>query len=78
MIVAPITKRMEIITGIQVFLISWMSFEYKENGGNKAFPLNLKHQYHVSQYREHDYHANNRKNRDYNEYPSLSHFTDEL
>ena len=43
MIVAPITKRMEIITGIQVFLISWMSFEYKENGGNKAFLANPNH-----------------------------------
>ena len=49
MIVMPITKRTEIIMSIQVCLISWMNFDYKENGGKKAFLANPKHQYHVSQ-----------------------------
>ena len=48
MIVAPITKRMEIFMGIQVCLISWMHINYKENGGKKAFPANPKHQYRAS------------------------------
>ena len=43
-----------------------------------VFPTNPKHQDRVSQYREHDCSANNKKNGDYYEYPSLSHFTDEL
>ena len=43
-----ITKRMEIITSIQVCIISWINFYYKENGGRKAFLANPKHQYHVS------------------------------
>ena len=37
MIVAPITKRMEIIASIQVYLVSRMNFDYKENGGKKSF-----------------------------------------
>ena len=37
MIVVPITKRMEIITGIQVCLISRKNFGYKENGVKKLF-----------------------------------------
>ena len=44
----------------------------------KASFANPKHRYRVSQYGEHDYHANSKKNGDYYEYPSLSHFTDEL
>ena len=48
MIVMPITKRMEIIMSIQVCLISWMNFDYKENGGKKAFLANPKLEYHVS------------------------------
>ena len=40
-IVVPITKRMEIIISIQVCLILRMSFDYKENGRNKAFLANL-------------------------------------
>ena len=39
---------------------------------------NSKHQYRMSQCGEHDYSANNKKNGDDYEYPSLSHFTDEL
>ena len=64
--------------GIQVCLISWMNFDYEENGGKKAFLANPKHQYHVSQCGEQDCHANNGKNRDYCEYPSLSPFPNEL
>ena len=37
MIVVPIIKGMEIITSIQVCLISWMNSNYKENGGKKIF-----------------------------------------
>ena len=44
----------------------------------KAFPANQKHQYCVSQRGEHDCSAHNKKNGDYYDYPSLSHFTDEL
>ena len=36
MIVVLITKKMEIITSIQVCLISWMNFDYKENDGKKS------------------------------------------
>ena len=49
MIAMPITKRMEIVMGIQVCLISWMNFDYEENGGKKAFLANPKQQYRVSQ-----------------------------
>ena len=48
MIVMPITRRLEIVRSIQVCLISWINFNYKENGGKNAFPANPKHQYHVS------------------------------
>ena len=44
----------------------------------KAFPVNPKHQYPISQWGEHDYSAHNKKNGDYYEYPSLTAFTDEL
>ena len=44
----------------------------------KAFLSNGKDQYRVSQLAEHDCSAHNKKNEDYYEYPSLSHFTDEL
>ena len=78
MIAMPITKRMVIVMGIQFYFISWMNFDYRENGGKNAFLGNPNHQYHVSQYGKHDYHANNKKNGDYYRYPSLSHFIDEL
>ena len=78
MIVMPITKIMEIVIDIQVSLISWMNFDYKKNGGRKAFLANPNHQYHVSQYGEQDFHANNKKNGDPYAYPCLYHFTDEL
>ena len=44
----------------------------------KDFLVNPKLQYHVSQCGEHDCGAHNKKNGDYCEYPSLSHFMDEL
>ena len=77
MIVMPITKRIEIVIGIQVCLISWMKINFRENSGKKAFTANLRHQYRASQCGEHDCCANNRKNGDYFENPSLSHFMDE-
>ena len=69
---------MEIIMNIQVYLISQMNFDYKENAEKKALLLNLKHQYRVSQYGEHYCHAKNKKHGYSYEYPSLSHFMDEL
>ena len=42
MIVVLITKRMKIIKGIQVCLISWVNFDYTENGRKKAFVANPK------------------------------------
>ena len=61
MIVMPLTKRMEIVVGIQGCLFSWMNFDYKENGGKKAFLANLKHQYRGSQCGKHNCSANNKK-----------------
>ena len=78
MIVAPITKRLVIVMGIQVCLISLMNFDCEENGGKKGLLANPQHQYHVSQCGERDCHASDKKNGDYFEYPSLSHFTEEL
>ena len=63
---------------LQVYLISWMTINYKESGGKKSFPTNPKHQYCVSYYGEYNHSANNNKNRGYNKYPSFSDFTDEL
>ena len=77
-IVVPITKRIKIIMGILVSLISMMNFDYKENSGKKAFLRNPKHEYRLSEWGEHDCSANNEKNGDYYEYQNLSHFTDEL
>ena len=45
----PITTIMKIILRIQVCLIGWINFDYKENGGKKAFITNPKHQNCVSQ-----------------------------
>ena len=78
MIAMPITKRMEIVMAIQVCLISSMNLDYKENDGKKTFLANPNHQYHVSQCGELDCHANKKRKGDYYEYPSLSHFMDEL
>ena len=47
-------------------------------GEGNAFFANPKPQYHVSQWGEHDCGANYKKNGFYYEYPSLSHFKDEL
>ena len=73
-----VTKRMEIVIGIQVCLISWINIDYKENGGKNAFLVNLKHQYRVSQCGELDCCINSKKNEDYHVRQCLSHFTDEL
>ena len=42
MIVVPAAKKVEIVTSIQVCIISWMNFEYKENGGKNSFSYNSK------------------------------------
>ena len=44
----------------------------------EAFPVNLKHQYRVSQLGEHDCNAHNKTNGDYYEYPTLSRSTNEI
>ena len=36
-IVVAITKRIEIVTSIQVCDVSWMNFDFEENGENKSF-----------------------------------------
>ena len=41
-IVVSLTKRMEIITSIQVRINSWMNYDYKENGGKKSFSCESK------------------------------------
>ena len=60
MIGVSITKRMETTMSIQVCPLSQMNFDNMENGGEKAFLTNPKHQNHVSQCGEHDCHANNK------------------
>ena len=78
MIVTQITKRIGIITSIQVCLISRMNFDYEENGGKESFSCKSKASISYIQYGEHNCSANKKKNGDYFEYPSLSHFSDEL
>ena len=75
-LVSSVTKTMEVITNIQVCLISWMNINYKEYGGKKAFLANPKHQYHLPII-ENMILVLIIKKRDYYEYPSLSHFVDE-
>ena len=62
---------------IQLCLISWMNFDYKENVEMRNFSYKFKASISVLQYGECDYSANNNMNADYYEYPSLSHFTNE-
>ena len=73
---SAITKRMEIIMGIQVCLISQMNVNFGKMVERNAFLANPKRQYRVFKCREQDCSAHNEENEDYNEYPSLSHFTD--
>ena len=62
MIVMPATNGIEIVRSIQVYLISRMNINYKENGGKESFSCNPKYQYRVSQLGEYDYSDNNKKN----------------
>ena len=78
MVTMPITKRIEIVIGIPVYVISRMNFDYDENGGRKAVLVNPMHQYRVSRYGKHDCSAKNKKNGDCYGYPTLSCFMDEL
>ena len=68
MIVAPITKTKEIITSIQVCLVSQVNINFKEMVEKQAFLANPKHQNHVSQKGEHDCSTHNKMNGDYYEY----------
>ena len=68
---------MEIIKSIEVCIISWMNFNYKENGLNFFFQIqsiNIMYP-NVENMIVAPYH---KKNGDYYENPSLTHFTDEL
>ena len=78
MIVVPNHKKVEIFIRIQICLISWMNFNYKESGGKKAFPYKLKHYYHVSKVENMIVVPNKKNSGDCYEYPSLSHFMDAL
>ena len=71
MIIVPITKRMEIIMGIQVFSFHEWTWIIRKMMERNAFLANPKHQYRVSQWEEHDYSAHNKKNGDYYGYPSF-------
>ena len=64
-IVVPITKGIEIIMSIQVCLNSQKNFDFKENGGMKAFLANPKPQYQISQCGGQDCCSNNKNNGDY-------------
>ena len=62
MIVMPITKIMEMVMSIQVYLILRMNFDSEENARRKAPLANPRHQYRVYQCGEHYRRANNKKN----------------
>ena len=78
MFVVHITKKIETITTIQDCLISRMNVNYKENGGKKSFSCKSRASISCIPMWRTWSSANNKMNRDYYEYPSLSHFTDEL
>ena len=78
MIVVPMIERMEIIMSIQVCLIHEWTLILRRTMERKAFLVNPENQYCVSQWGEHNCNANGWKNGGYSEYPSLSHFTNEL
>ena len=61
MFIVPIAKRIEINTSTQVYLISRINFDYKENGKKKSFSCKSKASNHVSEWREHDCGAHNKK-----------------
>ena len=41
MIIVPITKRMKVIVGIQICLVSRINFDYNDNGGKKKLFLQI-------------------------------------
>ena len=61
MIVVPLTKRIEVIIGLQVCLFSQMSFDIRIMVERKAFLAIPKHQDRISQWEEHDCSANNER-----------------
>ena len=73
MIVVPITKKIEIIMSIEVYLNSLMNINYKENDGKKSFSTKSKASISCTPIS-----AYNKNNGDNYEYPSLSHLTNKL
>ena len=69
MIIVPVTKRMEIIMGIQVFSFREWTLIISKMFERKAFLANPKHHYRVFQWEDHDCSASNKKNDDYYGYP---------
>ena len=59
---------MEITMSIQVCIISWMNYAYKENDEKKSFFWKSKASISCIPMWEHDRGAHNKKNRDYYEY----------
>ena len=68
MFIVP-TKRMEIMTGIQVRPFWWMNFDLRKMMKKKAFLAKPKHQNCVPQRKEHVLVSHHKKNRDYLENP---------
>ena len=68
---------MEIISSVQVWLISQININYKENDGMKSFSCKSRASISWFLCGEHDCSAHNEKNGDYYDFPSLTHFTNE-
>ena len=74
-----ITKRIEVIIRTQVWLIWWINFDYKENGGKKIFSWQIKAIIScIPIRRTWLYYSKTKKNGDYYENLSLTYFLDEL
>ena len=78
MIVVALTKKMEIIMSTQVVSFCRGTLITRKTVERKAFLANPKHKHRASQCGEHDCSASSKNRGDYYEYPSLSHFPDEL
>ena len=78
-IIVPIAKRLDIITSIEVCLISQANINYKKNGGKESFSWKIQIIYIVYPNKVNMIvMPNNKKNRGYCRYPCLSNFSDKL